>query len=138
MSTERIKNAVRLLWIVAITCLFLGVYIAVQTSSGYWLDRFGKVIVICSLFMTYYQFRYEVKNHTKPEVLKNEIANEANFRGFSKPEVENIVSESLELRESKFEVDRKTLILHTLFVAGCGEFIAAFGNVTYSFLLGKI
>ena len=130
----KVQALIRISRVVVLTIVSLGIAAAIATDSGKWIDRSGKLVVAVSLFLIFIQFRYE-EFFAKSGKSESSIVDEIEEKGAPKQEASRIAGQKVEETKDRFEIINRRVTLHSLFTAGVGEVIAAFGDVGYS--LGK-
>jgi hypothetical protein len=124
----KVERLIVLFKVLIAVILIIGVFVAIETTSGRWIDRSGKVMVAVSFLVTFWQFRYEnqVAARSKSILLMPEKLIEA--KGVPQEEAIRVASQIVTDLQTRIEKVRLRLLLHALVVAGIGELIAAFGE----------
>jgi hypothetical protein len=135
LTAQGLRPLVNQFRLMCFAVLFLGVWISLKTHDPHWVERSGKLIVACSLILTFVQFRYELSHASAENVAGRVAAAVAEERG-----VAGTARDALPLRsreEARYRVDeaRAYLLQNALVSAALGEMVSAFGGLIMELFL---
>ncbi|MBR0949270.1 hypothetical protein [Bradyrhizobium canariense] len=131
----------RYLWsykyIVAVV-LASGLLLAVQSGNHEWINRFGALLVVCSLALTLAQFVYESRMPELVAQKKASVEKILDERVIFSDEKDAVVGKFLS--DLSFNIDRTRykILIRSLAVAALGELLHGFGDILFDEMLSLV
>ena len=135
ISIQRLRPLVNQFRLVCLLVLGLGVMMAIRTHDAHWVERGGKLIVACSLILTFVQFRYEVMHASTESDAARLAAAVADERSVPRSARDTLPSQSRDEARHRIDEARAYLLQNTLVAAAMGEVVSAFGGLLFELFL---